>query len=92
MWRGRYIASTLDGAAPALPVTPVKGARVKAITYQDLQLERAFETVRANVTVGVNNIFDKSPPLSYANAPINFDIYTYDVMGRYYYLRFGKSF
>jgi iron complex outermembrane receptor protein len=48
--------------------------------------------VRANVTVGVNNVFDTQPPLSYANAPINFDIYTYDVMGRYYYVRFGKSF
>jgi len=92
MWRGRYIGSTKDGAAPALPTTPVKGDRVKAVTYQDLQLEKAFEKVQANVTVGVNNVFDTQPPLSYANAPINFDIYTYDVMGRYYYIRFGKSF
>ena len=32
------------------------------------------------------------PPASYANAPINFDIYTYDVMGRNYFIRINKSF
>jgi len=92
MWRGRYIGSTLDGAAPALPVTPVKGNRVASIFYNDLQLDRRFEDARTNVTLGVNNLFDKAPPISYANAPINFDIYTYDVMGRYFYVRVGKSF
>jgi len=92
MWRGRYIGSTLDGAAPALPVTPIKGNRVASIMYNDLQLDRRFEDARTNVTLGVNNVFDKAPPVSYANAPINFDIYTYDVMGRYFYVRVGKSF
>jgi iron complex outermembrane receptor protein len=31
------------------------------------------------------------PPASYANTPINFDIYTYDVMGRYFYVRLSKK-
>jgi outer membrane receptor protein involved in Fe transport len=41
--------------------------------------------------VGVNNLFDQMPPASYANTPINFDIYTYDVMGRYFYVRLSKK-
>ena len=44
-----------------------------------------------NVTAGVNNLFNQMPPASYANTPINFDIYTYDVMGRYFYLRLAKK-
>lgn len=92
MWRGRYIGSTLDGAAPARPTVPVKGDRVAAIVYNDLQMDRHFEALDANLTVGINNVFDKAPPISYANAPINFDIYTYDVMGRYFYVRVSKSF
>ena len=92
MWRGRYIGSTLDGPPPARPVVPVKGDRVDAVFYNDLQLEKRFEQAQATVTVGVNNVFDQAPPLSYANAPINFDIYTYDVMGRYFYVRVGKKF
>jgi len=92
MYRARYIGSTLDGAAPALPVTPIKGPDVAAVTYHDLQAAYHFERQNADFTVGVNNLFDQMPPKSYANAPINFDIYTYDVMGTYMYLELSKKF
>lgn len=91
LWRTRYIGSTVDGPAPALPVVPVKNGRVAAIAYHDLQLSRNFATWDFNVTAGVNNLFNQMPPASYANTPINFDIYTYDVMGRYFYLRLAKK-
>ncbi len=32
------------------------------------------------------------PPASAANNPINFDIYTYDIRGRYFYLKAGAKF
>ncbi len=92
MWRGRYIGSTTDGAPPALPTTPVKGSTVAAITYHDLQAEYHIARFATDVTIGVNNLFDQMPPASYANAPINFDIYTYDVMGRYVFVAVSKKF
>jgi outer membrane receptor protein involved in Fe transport len=92
LWRGRYIGSTTDGAAPALPVTPVKGPKVDAIMYNDIQIQRELPSYNARIFVGMNNIFDKMPPLSYANAPINFDMYTYDPMGRYMFVKVNFSF
>ncbi len=92
LWRARYIGSTKDGAAPALPVIPVKNGEVSEIWYNDLQAGYTFDEQKLNVTVGVNNIFDQMPPAAYADAPINFDMYTYDVMGRYFFLRVNKSF
>jgi iron complex outermembrane receptor protein len=91
MWRGRYIGGTLDGAAPALPVVPVKNGNVSEIYYNDLQFEYNIPRDGANVAVGVNNILDAMPPASYANAPINFDMYTYDIMGRYFFIRLNQS-
>jgi outer membrane receptor protein involved in Fe transport len=91
LWRTRYIGSTADGPAPALPVVPVKNGRVAAVAYHDLQLSRNVSAWDLNVTAGVNNLFNQMPPASYANTPINFDIYTYDVMGRFFYLRLAKK-
>jgi outer membrane receptor protein involved in Fe transport len=87
MLRARYIGSTTDGAAPALPVTPVKGPKVDAVSYVDLQVQHEFPSLGLSAYVGVNNVFDRMPPVSYANAPINFDIYTYDPTGRYFFVR-----
>jgi iron complex outermembrane receptor protein len=91
MWRGRYIGATLDGAAPALPVVPVKNGNVGEIYYNDLQFEYNIPRDNVNVAIGVNNILDAMPPASYANAPINFDMYTYDIMGRYLFIRLNQS-
>jgi iron complex outermembrane receptor protein len=92
LWRGRYIGATLDGAPPALPVVPVKNGNVTEIYYNDLQVEYDLPEHQISVTAGVNNVLDAMPPASYANAPINFDIYTYDVLGRNFFIRLNKSF
>jgi iron complex outermembrane receptor protein len=81
--RARYIGSTSD------IVNPVKDARTKAVTYFDAELNFDVNQGNARLGVGVNNIFDTSPPASYANAPINYDIYTYDARGRFMYVRFS---
>ena len=47
---------------------------------------------RYSFAVGVDNVFDRQPPASAANNPINFDIYTYDIRGRYLYGRVGTKF
>ncbi|MFC3032714.1 TonB-dependent receptor [Pseudoalteromonas fenneropenaei] len=41
---------------------------------------------------GINNIGDKQPPVSFTNLNINFDINTYNAIGRYYYTQVSYAF
>lgn len=81
--RGRYIGPTTD------TVNAVKDARTRSIIYTDVELGFAINDDKARFAIGVNNLFDKAPPASYANAPINYDIYTYDARGRFLYASFS---
>jgi iron complex outermembrane receptor protein len=83
MLRGRYIGPTTD------VVNAVKDARTKSIIYTDLEVGFSIDDDAARFSLGVNNLFDKAPPASYANAPINYDIYTYDARGRFLYASFS---
>ena len=47
---------------------------------------------KMNMALGIDNIFDQMPPASAANNPINFDIYTYDIRGRYLYIKLSTKF
>lgn len=86
-WRIRYIGESDD-----VPGNAVNGGTVKAITYNDLQLGYEFDEPNISLTFGIDNVADTQPPASAANNPINFDIYTYDIRGRYLYGRVGVSF
>lgn len=86
-WRGRYIGPTDD-----VPNNPVNGGRVKAVTYHDLQVGIDVPGTGMRLALGIDNVFDQQPPASRANNPINFDIYTYDVRGRYLYTTLGLRF
>jgi iron complex outermembrane receptor protein len=44
------------------------------------------------IRLGVDNLFDKQPPVSYTNLNINFDISTYDPVGRFMYAQLGWNF
>lgn len=79
--RARYIGPVTDA------VNPVKDDRTKSIIYTDAELGFGIDDNRFRLSVGVNNLFDVQPPASYANAPINYDIYTYDARGRFMYVR-----
>ncbi len=81
--RARYIGKTTDVA------NPVKNAETKAVTYIDAEMGFDVSDGKARFGFGVNNLFDTQPPASYANAPINYDIYTYDARGRFLYARFS---
>ncbi len=81
--RGRYIGPTTDVE------NLVKNARTKSIIYTDLEVGFNIDNDAARFSLGVNNLFDKAPPASYANAPINYDIYTYDARGRFLYASFS---
>ncbi|CAN7403492.1 TonB-dependent receptor [Duganella sp. LjRoot269] len=86
-WKARYIGHSAD-----LPNNAVNGGTVPAITYQDVQLGYTLPGGKVNLAFGIDNLWDKQPPLSAANNPINFDIYTYDVRGRYFYAKVSSKF
>lgn len=81
--RARYIGGTTD------VVNPVKDDVTKAVTYVDAEVGFDVSNARARFGLGINNLFDTQPPASYANSPINYDIYTYDARGRFLYARFS---
>jgi hypothetical protein len=100
-WTTRYIGRiTLGYALPSLgpsgvesstnpyfpnPVGPV--LHYGAVTYHNASLGYNIEPINTFVSVGVDNIFDKQPPLLYLNNVLNAntDVSTYDLLGRYYH-------
>ena len=86
LWRGRFIGKTTDVA------NAVKGPLTKEIFYQDAEVGYSFDKYETAITLGVNNIANLQAPRSYANAPINYDIYTYDERGRSFYVRLSAAF
>lgn len=86
-WKARYIGATTDIANNA-----VNGGRTSATLYHDLQFGYTLPGGKTSLALGIDNVADKQPPASAANNPINFDIYTYDVRGRYFYARVNTKF
>lgn len=86
-WKARYIGSSDD-----IPNNAVNGGKLRAVFYHDAQLSFDLADDRFSFALGMDNIFDRQPPASAANNPINFDIYTYDIRGRYMYVRVGTKF
>ncbi len=86
-WKARYIGPSDD-----IPNNAVNGGRVSAITYHDLQVTISHPDDLFSYSLGVDNVTDEQPPASAANNPVNFDIYTYDIRGRYYYVRIGVRY
>jgi iron complex outermembrane recepter protein len=86
-WRTRYIGGSDDIAGNA-----INGGRIEPVFYHDAQVSFDVDDGRFNFALGMDNVFDRQPPASAANNPINFDIYTYDVRGRYMYVRLGARF
>lgn len=86
-WKARFIGSTRDIANNA-----VNGGETASVVYHDLQLNYNLPGGKTSVGVGIDNVLDKMPPASAANNPINFDMYTYDTRGRYFYAKVSTKF
>ena len=102
-WRMRYISkfnlgspdpsqgfSAAPGFSPDNPLVLHYGATV----YNDLTVGYNIEPINTRLEVGVDNVFDKQPPLLYNNnAPqANTDPNDFDLMGRYYWGRLTVKF
>jgi iron complex outermembrane receptor protein len=100
-WTARYVSGLVEAcptfaksvcsdpdrriAAGAAPQN-----RLPATTYHDIQA-RYNTPWNATVSVGVNNVFDKEPPVSYQAFANSFD-YQYDTPGQFYYMEYRQRF
>ena len=101
-WTTRYIGpikvgyvngglgpSGVGGGAESLPYNPNPIGPVLhagAVVYHNASLGYNIEPINTFVQVGIDNIFDKQPPLLYQTnvTNANTDVYTYDTVGRFY--------
>lgn len=64
--------------------------KMGATTYHDLSVYWSAPW-NAKITLGVNNVTEKDPPVSYVTFANSFDP-QYEVPGRFYYLRYNQKF
>jgi outer membrane receptor protein involved in Fe transport len=88
-WRTRYISGVT-----ALNADYATGASlpVASVVYNDVQVGVAVPGIHTRFDIGVDNLFDKRPPLIYHNGQGNTDSATYDMMGTYYWARATLKF
>src|SRR5579875_1256904 len=99
-WTMRYISKFKGGSAdPSQYSTMVAGIpgyviRYGATVYNNLQVGYNIEPINTRIDVGVDNVFDKQPPILYANNSLNAntDPADFDMIGRYYFGRITVSF
>ncbi|UJF20422.1 TonB-dependent receptor [Shewanella sp. OMA3-2] len=93
-WSATYEARYIDGMdsfACKADTTKCYAPSVDSIVYHDLSGSYdVTNTVR--MSAGVNNIFDEEPPYFTGNNDSNTDPYTYDVLGRYFFVRANVKF
>ncbi|NZA27283.1 TonB-dependent receptor [Luteimonas sp. SJ-92] len=98
-WAVRHISELTEdcGAAVAFPVCSDQARGLNtldATTYHDVQLGYRFDWMRGlELTAGVNNVFDKDPPICLSCSLNGYDASTYDIPGgRFWYLRADLRF
>lgn len=98
-WSMRYVDRLRESCASAngFPICPDSQAdrhTLGATTVHDLQLGWRSDAWMNGVklTVGVNNAFDKNPPICLSCTLNGYDPGTYDLPGRYWYAKLGVEF
>jgi outer membrane receptor protein involved in Fe transport len=99
-WRMRYIGTFSNGgAAGSIYDTKPNGVsgtvlNYGATVYNDVSIGYNIAPINTRVDFGVNNLFDKQPPLLYANNTLNAnsDPSDFDFMGRYFWARVTVKF
>ncbi len=102
-WTARYIhgftvgSLALDGFCASVGSAPGSADcqfRRGAQTYHNFQAGYTYEPWGVKFRVGVDNAFDKQPPILYQNNTLNgnTDERTFDTVGRYYWASFTVEF
>jgi outer membrane receptor protein involved in Fe transport len=85
------VASSTNAYNPN-PIGPV--LHYGAQTYHNFSVGYRIEPINGFVQFGVDNVFDKAPPILYQNNVLNAntDVNTYDTVGRYYHASVSVKF
>ncbi|MHC1479729.1 TonB-dependent receptor domain-containing protein [Frateuria aurantia] len=89
-WAQRYVGRSQVGNDVDGGLTDADGNYLKVTPriYSDVSLTRRLEAWHLNLSVGVDNLFNRTPPYFYDWASnSNTDVSTYDSIGRYYWTR-----
>jgi iron complex outermembrane receptor protein len=99
-WNVRYIDSVEEACSNAV-VVEVPGCETRAdfhtldsTVYNDAQVtwSNAFTLSGLKLSAGVNNIFGEDPPICYTCSLNGYDAGTYDLPGRFWYVRANFKF
>jgi iron complex outermembrane receptor protein len=98
-WTVRHISELRENCGDAVdfPVCSDPGTgtnQLGATTYHDAQLGYKFDWMKGlQLTAGVNNLFDKDPPICLSCSLNGYDASTYDIPGgRFWYVRADLRF
>ncbi|MBE1161885.1 TonB-dependent receptor [Dyella acidiphila] len=98
-WTMRYIGRTQVGSADlsqgysADESLPGVVHPIGAYVYHNISGSYAFAKYHTTLSVGIDNLSNKQPPMFYQwGSNSNTDAYTYDLIGRYYWMRATLSF
>ena len=98
-WTARYIDRLTEscGGANGFDICDDSANDVNALgstTYHDAQVAWASDAVLKDfrITLGVNNVFAKDPPICLSCSLNGYDAATYDLPGRFWYARVGFGF
>ncbi|TAN05212.1 MAG: TonB-dependent receptor [Rhodanobacteraceae bacterium] len=99
-WRVQYIGHEEAGSMnPAENQNGESGSqlyafRIPTIVYNYAQVSYDIQPINTTLSVGVNNVFDKQPPIFTQSIVLNADtdVGTYDTIGRFYWARATVKF
>jgi len=100
-WKVRYIGKFRMGSPAPSQDTQPAGSGLKGFyidygstLYHDVSLTYDLKALRSQISIGVNNLFDKQPPMMYENNTnnANTDAMNFDLIGRYYWARWTVDF
>ena len=87
-WSANYKARYIGDTTEVADGTP---RNIGSVMYHDLSGGFAFDN-GVKIRLGVDNLFDEQPPVSLTNLNINYDISTYDPVGRFMYAQLSWDF
>lgn len=87
-WSGTYSVQYIGAADDIVAQPGTIGSRAPGVFYHNLQLGYAAGK-SLDVSLGVENVFDKKAPFIQNNPNANTDTMTYDLLGRRWNVRFG---
>ena len=99
-WKIRYIGRFRMGSASPSQDTFPAGNKIAgyyidygSTIYHNVSVGYDFAPWHTHLMAGVNNLFNKNPPILYDNnASYNIDAYDFNLIGRYYWVKLAVDF